>query len=301
MALVNPSAVALVTLAAVAVGVVADPSPPRVLVFTRTEGFRHDSIPAGVAMYRRLGLAACFEVVHTEDQAWFTPENLNAVAAVVFLCTTGDVLDAPGQAALEAYLRDGGGWVGVHSASDTEYDWPFYGELIGGAYFANHPAVQQAVIHVEQVADGSTRHLPRPWVRRDEWYNFRRNPRADVQVLLRLDEASYSGGEMVDHPIAWKRVLMGGGRAWYTAGGHTLESYSEPLFEQHVLGGLLWAARLDCRADVNGVGGLTVQDVFDYLTSYFEGRPRADFNGDGALGVEDAFDYLRAYFAGCPT
>lgn len=272
---------------------------PRVMVFTRTAGFRHDSIPAGVEMMQRLGAAACFDVVHTEDASLFTPGNLNGFAAVVFLCTTGDVLDAAGEAAFESYMTVGGGWVGVHSATDTEFTWPFYGQLIGGAYFADHPAIQNAIVNVEDAADVSTSHLPRPWPRRDEWYNFRRNPRPDVQVLLTLDETSYSGGTMGDHPIAWKRVVGSGGRAWYTAGGHTIESYSEPLFEQHVLGGVLWAARLHCPADVNGVGGLTVQDLFDYLAMYFNGDARADFNRDGGLGVQDIFDYLHAYLTGC--
>lgn len=286
--------------AIVAAAAPASADPAHVLVFTRTEGFRHDSIPAGVAMLARLGGPMCFNITHTEDPAAFTASILSGFAAVVFLCTTGDVLDAAGQAAFENYMNQGGGWVGVHSATDTEYGWPFYGQLIGGAYFANHPAIQEANIDIEIASDASTRHLPGPWRRRDEWYNFQRNPRPDVQVLLTLDETTYTGGTMGDHPIAWRRELPGGGRAWYTAGGHTIESYTEPLFEQHVLGGLLWAMRRTCPPDHNGVGGLSVQDLFDFLADYFDDQPRADFNQDRTVSVQDVFDYLRAYFVGCP-
>ena len=143
----------------------------------------------------------------------------------------------------KAYIGRGGGWVGIHSAADTEYDWPFYGGLLG-AYFKQHPAVQPAAIDVTDRAHPSTRHLPARWTRTDEWYDFRSNPRGSVHVLATLDESTYSGGTMgADHPIAWCHPFRGG-RAWYTAGGHTVESYSEPDFRRHVLGGILWAAGL---------------------------------------------------------
>ena len=163
---------------------------------------------------------------------------------VVFLMTSGDVLDAPEQAALEAHVRRGGGFVGVHSAADTEYDWPFYGTL-AGAWFKDHPAIQRARLHVERDLSPRLDFLPESWEREDEWYNFRDNPRAEpaVRVLMTLDESSYQGGSMgPDHPIAWCRELDAG-RSFYTGLGHTTESWQDPLFVQHIAAGLRWAAR----------------------------------------------------------
>lgn len=216
----------------------------RVLVFTRTTGFRHDSIPDAIAALRRIGTDTGFLVDATEDPAAFRDANLPAYRAVVFLLTTGDVLDGEGQSALERFVRSGGGWAGVHSASDTEYDWPFYGQLVG-EYFAGHPAVQPATVRVEDRAHPATAALPEVWPRTDEWYNFRASPRAAVHVLATLDEGTYSGGSMgADHPIAWC-CEVSGGRAIYTAGGHTRESYTEPLFVAHLAGAVRWAAGLE--------------------------------------------------------
>jgi type 1 glutamine amidotransferase len=222
----------------------AQPAPVRyrVLVFSRTAGFRHDSIPDAIAAIRALGDQNGFLVDATEDPTVFTNSGLAAYSAVSFLLTTGDILEDSQQAAFERYIAAGNGFVGVHSAADTEYDWPWYGGLMG-AYFASHPDVQPAVVHREDANDPSTVFLPDDWVRTDEWYNFQSNPRDtdDMHILATLDESSYSGGAMGDHPIAWYHAYAGG-RAWYTAGGHTRESYSEPLFLQHLLGGIEYAA-----------------------------------------------------------
>ncbi|RPI47726.1 MAG: ThuA domain-containing protein, partial [Acidobacteria bacterium] len=145
-----------------------------VLVFSRTEGFRHDSIPAGIAAIRQQGETRGFSIDATEDAAAFTDDSLARYKAVVFLSTTGDVLNAGQQTAFERFIRRGGGFVGVHSAADTEYDWPFYGALVG-AYFAGHPDIQNAMIQIEEPGHPSTASLPRAWMRRDEWYNFQRN------------------------------------------------------------------------------------------------------------------------------
>jgi type 1 glutamine amidotransferase len=213
----------------------------RVLVFSKTAGFRHDSIPAGIEAIRQLGGKAGFSVAATEDASVFRLKRLGRFDAVVFLNTTGDVLGPTQQAAFQAYIRRGGGFAGVHSATDTEYDWPFYGGLVG-ARFASHPPIQGASIAVVDRSHPSTRHLPARWVRTDEWYNFAADPRGAVHVLAVLDESSYQGGTMgADHPIAWCRRFRGG-RSWYTAGGHTQESYAEPAFRKHLLGGILWAA-----------------------------------------------------------
>jgi type 1 glutamine amidotransferase len=220
---------------------------PRLLVFSKTAGFRHKSIPDGIAAIRELGKdgdRTLFEIDATEDSSAFNDDNLKRYVAVVWLSTTGDVLDASQQAAFERFIRSGRGYVGVHSASDTEYEWPWYAKLVG-AYFKGHPDIQTATIKVEDRTHESTSMLPERWERTDEWYAFRENPRIAVKVLASLDESTYQAGPLAmgDHPIAWYHEYDGG-RAWYTALGHTNESFSEPLFRQHLLGGIKWAAKL---------------------------------------------------------
>ncbi|GAA2695330.1 ThuA domain-containing protein [Streptomyces aculeolatus] len=211
-----------------------------VLVFSKTAGFRHDSIPDGIATIQQLGADNGFTVDTTEDAGAFTPGNLQQYDAVVFLSTTGDVLDDSQQRAFEDYVRAGGGYVGVHAAADTEYDWPFYGGLVG-AYFDSHPQIQQATVKVEDHDHPATAHLGDEWVRTDEWYNYRTNPREQARVLATLDEGSYSGGNMGgDHPISWCQTYESG-RSFYTGLGHTKESYAEPEFRTHLLGGIQYA------------------------------------------------------------
>jgi type 1 glutamine amidotransferase len=194
---------------------------------------------------RSLGRAEGFEVEATEDPAAFTDANLARFSAVVFVSTTGEVLTPARRPALEQYIRSGGGFAGIHAASDGGYDWPWYGELVG-SYFRRHPAIQEANIQVETTRHPSTAHLGSTWTRTDEWYDFANNPRADVTVLLNLDEASYSGGQMGDHPISWYREFDGG-RTWYTGGGHTSEAFGEPDFLAHLLGGIQYAGALTPR------------------------------------------------------
>ncbi|CAM02268.1 hypothetical protein A8924_3383 [Saccharopolyspora erythraea NRRL 2338] len=230
---------ALLTAAAVVTGTAAaEPDEPRVLVFSKTAGYRHESIPDGVDAVRRLGAEHGFAVESTEDSKVFHDGNLARFDAVVWLSTTGDVLDDAQQRAFERYVRGGGGYLGVHAAADTEYDWPFYGRLVG-AYFASHPEIQPATVRVEGARHDSTAHLPRRWERTDEWYNFRTNPRESSHVLLSLDESSYQPGDgaMGDHPIAWCH-RVGDGRAFYTGGGHTAQSFADPDFRRHLLGGI---------------------------------------------------------------
>jgi type 1 glutamine amidotransferase len=216
----------------------------RVLVFTRTTGFRHDSISAGIDLIEQLGRERGFAVEASENPRRFTPKSLRGYRVVVFLNTTGNVLNDRQQAAFEGWVRSGGGWVGVHSAADTEHAWPFYGKLLGdGAWFAGHPAIQTAEIAVESATHPSTTHLPPRFSFTDEWYNFRVDPRGPANVLLSIDETTYDPGPgaMGDHPIAWYRRI-GKGRAWYTNLGHRIETYVELDFVQHLLGGIIWAA-----------------------------------------------------------
>jgi type 1 glutamine amidotransferase len=231
--------------------VAAADDPYDVLVFSRTAGFRHDAIPAGIQTIRELGAANGFSVTATEDPAAFTTAGLANYESVVFLNTTGDVLNATQQTAFEGYIRGGGGYVGVHAAADTEYDWPFYGQLVG-AYFASHPAIQPATVVVEDRAHASTAHLPQRWNRTDEWYNYRTNARSTAHVLATLDESSYSGGGMgADHPHVWCKTYEGG-RSFYTGGGHAIESYADSAFRAHLLGGIRYASEAsnaDCRPE----------------------------------------------------
>jgi len=211
----------------------------KVLVFSKTKGYRHSSIGAGKLAVMKLGAANHFEADTTEDASWFTDRILKKYKAVIFLNTTQDVLDESQQKALEKYIQHGGGFVGVHAAADTEYDWPWYGKMVGG-YFLSHPAQQVARLQVKDQSHISTRHLPTIWERKDEWYNFK-NLNPDVHVLIKIDETSYSGGKNGDnHPMAWYHQYDGG-RAFYTALGHTEASYSDPLFLQHLLGGIQYA------------------------------------------------------------
>ncbi|MEH0933103.1 ThuA domain-containing protein [Micromonospora sp. CPCC 205558] len=226
-------------------------APYDVLVFSKTAGFRHDAIPVGIQTIRDLGAANNFTVTATEDAAAFTTSNLAQYEAVVFLNTTGDVLNASQQTAFESYIGSGRGYVGVHAAADTEYDWPFYGNLVG-AWFASHPAIQQANMKVEDRGHAATGHLPQTWTRTDEWYNYRTNARSTAHVLATLDESSYSGGGMgADHPLSWCKSYSGG-RSFYTGAGHTQASYAESNFRNHLLGGIRYASgrsKADCRPE----------------------------------------------------
>jgi type 1 glutamine amidotransferase len=215
---------------------------PRILVFSKTAAYRHASIEQGVAALTARAEDSGLGVDATEDAGAFTSGNLSRYAAVVFLSTTGDVLDAGQQAALEGFIRTGGGFVGIHSASDTEYDWPWYGELVG-AYFAGHPpGIHSATLHVAESDHPATASLPDPWTREDEWYDLR-----DVQpglfVLLEIDETTYKSADQSPaaepRAIAWYQEFDGG-RAFYTALGHTSESWAEPAFLDHVWGGITW-------------------------------------------------------------
>lgn len=212
---------------------------PKILVFSKTAGYYHESIPDGIAAIYRIAKKNNFEVDVTTDSSLFTYNNLKNYAAVVFLNTTGNVLSVDGQKAFEQYIKSGGGYVGIHAATDTEYDWPWYGRL-AGAYFLNHPEQQVAVLKKTNVNHIATLHLPDEWTRKDEWYNLK-NLNSAVTVLMTIDEKSYKGGKNGDfHPVSWFHQYEGG-RAFYTALGHTKESYYEDNFLNHLKGGILYA------------------------------------------------------------
>ncbi|MEN9686022.1 MAG: hypothetical protein RLZZ28_1808 [Bacteroidota bacterium] len=214
---------------------------PKVLVFAKTVKYHHASIAAGLVALQKLGMENNFTVDTSTDASWFTKKKLKQYAAVVFLSTTGDVLDNEQQSAFEKYIQAGGGFVGIHAATDTEYDWPWYNQLVG-AYFKSHPKQQEAVLKITDASAISTQHLPASWKRFDEWYNFK-SIQNGLHVLITIDEKSYTGGENGDiHPMAWSHEFDGG-RAFYTGLGHTDESFSDPLYLKHVLGGIQYAMK----------------------------------------------------------
>ncbi len=211
---------------------------PALLVFTRTAGWRHDSIPQAVDALRDLAAQAGLEVVHSEDPAMFDEARLRRFRAVVFANTTGEVLDAAQQAAFERYIAGGGAFMGVHAAADTHKRWPWYGDLVGAWFKGHPPGLQRSGVRFEsgRGPDGRTH-----WQVTDELYNYRRNPRPSVDVIATVDESAYAGGTMgADHPIAWCHAGAGG-RAWYTGLGHAQALYADPVFRAHLLRGLRYA------------------------------------------------------------
>ncbi len=214
-------------------------SKPRVLVFSKTTGYRHSSIVPGKLALQNLGIQNGFDVDTTENADVFNDNDLKKYSTVIFLLTTGDVLNINQEVALERFVQSGGGFVGIHSAADTEYDWGWYGDL-NGAWFESHPEVQKASIQVADNSSDATKQLPPTWIRTDEWYNYKKVSN-DIKVLLKMDEKTYKGGSMGDnHPIAWYHEFDGG-RSFYTGLGHTEESYSDSLFLKHILGGIQYA------------------------------------------------------------
>jgi PKD repeat protein len=244
----------------------------RVLVFSKTTGFRHDSIPAGIAAIKQLGTQNNFQVDASEDATLFRDNVLSHYDAVIWLSTTGDPLNDTQQAAFERYIRAGGGYAGIHAAADTEYTWTWYGKLVG-AYFRNHPAgTPSATVKIDDTDHHSTLGLPNPWPRVDEWYNYQApegavvggggtdySPRAGgVHVLATVDESTYEedDGNTTDddHPISWCQ-RYDGGRSWYTGMGHTQASFAEADYLKHLLGGIEVAAGAVQDADCGSTGG----------------------------------------------
>lgn len=212
---------------------------PRVLVYSKTNGYHHASIAVGIEAIKKLGAENGFAVDTTTDSTRFRTKILKKYAAIIFLSPTGKIFGPEEEQALQQYIHHGGGYVGVHAATDCEYNWPWYGDLVGG-FFSSHPKQQSARLVVVDKDNPATQGLPNPWQRFDEWYNFKYlNP--GIKVLLKIDETSYTGGTNGDnHPMAWYHDFEGG-RAFYTALGHTNESWTDPLFLHHLLAGIQYA------------------------------------------------------------
>jgi cytochrome c len=217
-------------------------TPPGVLVFTKTKGWKHSSIPFGIAALQKLGKENHFFVDTTKDASFFNDKDLKKYHAVIFLNTAGNILNAEQQAAFERYIQAGGGFVGIHSAAATEYEWPWYNKLMG-AHFSSHPinpGVRKGIIDVSDKNHPATAELPDRWEREEEWYNYKAFY-PGINVLAQLDENSYEGGTNgTHHPIAWYHEYDGG-RSFYTAVGHEDSSFSDPLLIKHILGGIKYA------------------------------------------------------------
>ncbi len=232
---------------------------PKLLVFSKTAGYYHEAIDDGIIALEKLGEENNFTIDTTTNSEMFTDENLKKYSAVVFLNTTGDVFSHIQEIAMERYIQAGGGFVGIHAATDTEYGWNWYGKLVG-AYFSSHPHIQEATFNIHDHESEATSFLQdSTWVRTDELYNFKElNP--DVQVLLSVDESTYEGGTNGDnHPMAWQHEYDGG-RSFYTAMGHTKESFSEELYLKHLLGGINYAVGKNLELDYSKVKSMSSID-----------------------------------------
>jgi type 1 glutamine amidotransferase len=212
---------------------------PKVLIFYKTNGYHHASISTGITAIRRLGAENGFAVDSTADSTWFRKKILHKYAALIFLSPTGKVFGPEEEKALQEYIRHGGGFVGIHAATDCEYNWQWYGDLVGG-YFKSHPKQQEARFFIVDKTNPATQGFPDPWTHFDELYNFKYlNP--DIHVLIKIDETSYTGGANGDnHPMAWYHDFDGG-RSFYTALGHTDQTWSDTLFLHHLLAGIQYA------------------------------------------------------------
>jgi type 1 glutamine amidotransferase len=213
----------------------------RVLMFTATAGFRHDSI--GTARQVLASLAnqhGDFTVTATEDLAAISASGLAGYDVVFFALTSGELaFTADQKSALVEFVAGGKGFLGAHSATDTLYNWPDYGRLVG-AYFKEHPWVQDATVLVEDRVHPSTRALGASFRLNEEYYTFRDNPRAQVHVLLSLDAGSV--GTTGDYPLAWSQTI-GQGRSFYTALGHFDATWNDPRFQEHIRGAINWVGK----------------------------------------------------------
>lgn len=275
--------------------------PYKVLVVGKTLGFRHSHIDDTTNAVIELGQENGFTVdvwdpaqttLTLPSTPFTTAESLSQYATILFASPVDAtnnldparprLLNDTELAAFQGYIRAGGGYVGLHAATDSMHTVPWYGELTGGgARFRNHPAQQQATMVVESPNHPSTTMLPKQWSRFDEWYNFTSNPREDVHVLLTLDESTYNPGNGrmgEDHPIAWCHNFEGG-RSWYEGAGHVDAAYADPLFLDHLLGGIEWTAGV-----VEGGGNcVTFPEVEEITADLSEGGTRnAKLGGDVA-------------------
>lgn len=211
---------------------------PKVLLFTKAEGFYHQSTVSGLEFFRNNAAKWGIELVDTNVSNAFTATHLDQYQIIVLLNNTGRLFTTEEKAALQSFVRKGGSVLGIHAAADAEYDWPWYKQMLGGQ-FKDHPAIQEARCLVALPSHPSVKGIPKVWVRTDEWYNFN-DLASNNQVVLTVDESSYSGGSHgAHHPVSWFREFEGA-KIFYTSLGHSKESYEDTLLMQHISGAMEW-------------------------------------------------------------
>jgi len=211
-----------------------------ILIFTKTTEYKHKSTIKAVSTIQAVCKKNNIIADSTSDARYFSEKRLEKYDAIMFLNTSGNVLNDEQKLAFQTYYRNGKGFIGIHCATCTEYDWEWYGRLVG-THFKDHPKPQKATLRVVNKSHISTRHLPDEWIRTDEWYNFRTSLLDNITVLVEIDEESYQGGSHgAHHPFSWYHEYDGG-KSWYTAGGHFAEHFTDSLFANHILGGIIYA------------------------------------------------------------
>jgi type 1 glutamine amidotransferase len=222
--------------------------PINILVFSKTAGYRHASISSGLKMLSDQSEKQKWVITTTEDASLFRDGFLDRFDVVVFLSPTGDAICDEGQEAFEKFMKKGKGFVGIHAAADFEYEWAFYGDLVG-AYFMAHPPKQKATVVFENFDHPAMKPFEGMdvYTTVDEWYSFKENPRAKVNVLARLDESTIKKGKndkwkMGDHPLIWWNE-KDGIRSFYTVFGHTREAFQDKLIIEHITNAINWAAK----------------------------------------------------------
>ena len=231
----------------------------KILIFTKTLGYRHASIENGIAMFKKLGQENGFKIDTSENSDAFTDSNLKKYSAIVFLSTTGELLDYAQQTSLKRYIEAGGGFMGIHGASGAEYNWPWYGKLVGAWFESHPPQLQSGKINLKDISNAIVQGLPSSWSTIEEWYNFK-SLSPDIHVLATVDENTYTGGKHgSNHPIFWYHAFDGG-RSFYTALGHRPESYEDPIFVTHILGGLKYVIGKNISLDYSRASTIPVPD-----------------------------------------
>ncbi|WP_343328533.1 ThuA domain-containing protein [Polaribacter staleyi] len=220
---------------------IEEKTPSNILVFSKTNGWRHKSIPSGILALKKLGVENNWQMDFSEDSLVFNSKNLSKYKMLVFLNTTGNILGSEEEKSFKKFIHNGGSFVGIHSATDTEPNWPFYAEMIG-AQFESHPKQQQAKLNVHNHKNHpAIAHFAPTFEKFDEWYNFKKPMASHINVLIDIDESSYKGKQMgTKHPISWYHTYEGA-RVFYTAMGHTNKTYTNPLFVKHLEEGMKWA------------------------------------------------------------
>lgn len=247
------------------------PKEMRILVFSKTNGFRHKSIPAGISMFEKIGREQHIKVDTTEDARIFNDKALGKYNAIVFLSTTGDLLNHAQQTSLQRYIQAGGGFMGVHGASGAEYNWPWYGKLVGARFESHPPELQKGLVSLTERDHLATKGLPATWEPIEEWYNFTELS-SSIRVLGSVSEGSYQGGKHGDnHPIFWCQEFDGG-KSFYTALGHTPETYSDPVFIRHIIGGLKFITEKNHLPDYGKSSSLAVPDSNGFTQRILSGN-----------------------------